>query len=269
MMAGADMPGVPAALSDDDAFAVLREEFAHWQRAGRECPLWWRDDDLIADTPALRRLVEMATRNHVPVLMAVIPGRVAETLARDTASMAALSFCQHGYRHRNHEPEGAPPSEFGPARTLDAMAEDLHTGFDRMSGLFGARFLRVFAPPWNRLRPEVLPLLRQLGFVGVSQYHGEAAASDAPPRIVNAHVDILQWAARPPIACQPAALLVGRMVALLREQRAGAGPARPLGILTHHLPMLDDAWAFMQRIMDTSQAYDCVRWLPAAELFAA
>lgn len=267
-MTDTDTPAVAATQSDDDAFGTLREEFSQWQQAGKQCPLWWRDDDLAGDTPALQTLAEMAARTGVPVLMAVIPGSVAETLAQDTASMALLSFCQHGYQHRNHEPEGAPNSEFGEARTLDAIAEDLRNGFDRMTELFGERFLPVFVPPWNRIRPDAVPLLQQLGFRGLSQYHGQAvAAPDATLRVVNTHMDILQWAAKPPIVCQPAAMLVDRLVTLLREQRASTEPPQPLGLLTHHRPMLDDAWVFMQRLIDTSKAFDCVRWLSATELF--
>ncbi|MET0384283.1 MAG: polysaccharide deacetylase family protein [Burkholderiaceae bacterium] len=263
------LPANDADASEGAAFDALHEELGHWQQVGRHCPLWWRDDDLIADSPALRTMADMAERNGVPVLVAVIPAQATATLAQETAAMALLSFCQHGYDHRNHEPAGAPPSEFGAARPLDALTADLQAGRDGMAALFGDRFMPVFVPPWNRLRLDAMPVLKGLGLRGVSQYPGEAAAAPAVLPVVNAHVDILQWSPRPPIACHPTAVLVQRLVAHLRDSRAQAEPAAPVGVLTHHRPMLDDAWTFMQRLIDVSRSYNCVRWMSPAELFPA
>ncbi|HSW07427.1 hypothetical protein [Aquabacterium sp.] len=266
-MSAMDSTCALAGAEGDAAFEPLRRELAQWQAAGRCCPLWWRDDDLVADTPALRRLADFAARNALPALVAVIPGQAADALAADTAAFTGLSFCQHGWQHRNHEADGAAPSEFGAARQLDAVAEDLRRGRERMAGLFGDRFVPVFVPPWNRFRSDALTLLPELGLRGISQYRGQTRGTDVAVRAVDCHLDILQWAPQPPIRCQPVDALVEVLVAVLREHREAAEPP-PLGILSHHRPMGDDAWAFMQRLVDVSREFDCVRWLPAAELFA-
>ena len=262
-------PAIPDDAAAVHAFAALHEELDQWQKEGRHCPLWWRDDDLSTDTPALRTLADMAERNGVPVLVAVIPGRASASLAQDTAAMSLLSFCQHGLHHRNNEPEGNPPSEFGTSRPLDAVAADLREGRDRMVALFGERFLPVFVPPWNRLRREGMAVLKELGMRGASMYEGETDGFDVVVPVVNTHMDILVWASSPPIACRSTDELVGRLVTLLRSARATAEPVAPVGILTHHLPMNADSWTFMQRLFDATQAHSCVRWLSPSELFPA
>lgn len=278
-MSDAEMPvahaAPPIVLTDDAAaaevraFDALHEELDEWQRQGRHCPLWWRDDDLIADSPALHTMAEMAERNGVPVMVAVIPALAHGNLAKDTAAMSLLSFCQHGLHHRNNEPVGAPSSEFGGSRPADALAADLREGRDRMGALFGERFLPVFVPPWNRMRADAMPILKELGMRGASLYHGQTAGFGKVLPVINAHVDILLWTPRPPTQCRPTQALIERLVTLLRNSRATAEPATPLGILTHHRPMLDDAWTFMQRLFDASKAHGCVRWLSPSELFPA
>jgi hypothetical protein len=262
-------PPVPDGATAARAFAPLHEELALWQKAGRSCPFWWRDDDLTTTTPALRMLSDMAERNGAPVLMAVIPARADAMLAKDTAGMSRLSFCQHGLRHFNHQAAGQPPSEFGTARPLAAVAADLREGYARMQALFGERFLPLFVPPWNRLRPDAVSLLELMGIRGISTYQGESDGFDAVLRVVDVHMDILVWSPKPPIACRPIDDLVGRIVAQLHVARASPDKPAPVGILTHHRPMQADSWAFMQRLFDATAAWSCVRWMSASELFPA
>lgn len=257
---------LPSTDAGADAFEPLRREFAAWQEAGRPCLLWWRDDDLIDDSPPLRRLADFAVRHQMPALMSVIPGHAADSLANDTHGLAGLSFCQHGWEHRNHEPAGSPSSEFGFARSLDAVAEDLQRGRKRILALFGERAVPVFVPPWNRFRADALALLPPLGLRGISQYRGQMRVEAAGLRAVDSHIDILQWNGRSPTRCKPAEVLVETLVSLLSGARAASQP-QPLGILSHHGPMGDDAWAFMQQLADVCSEFSTVRWLSAAELF--
>jgi hypothetical protein len=58
----------------------LARECDAWAAEGRAVELWWRDDDAIEDTPALRRLLAL-TRGRAPIALAVIPGRLTPNLA--------------------------------------------------------------------------------------------------------------------------------------------------------------------------------------------
>ena len=43
----------------DSGWAVLEAELDLWQAAGRTASFWWRDDDAVAATPALSRLLAL------------------------------------------------------------------------------------------------------------------------------------------------------------------------------------------------------------------
>ena len=48
-------------------------ELARWRAEGLSLPIWWRDDDAIAPTPALERLLALAEQFEAPLHLAVIP----------------------------------------------------------------------------------------------------------------------------------------------------------------------------------------------------
>ena len=81
------------------------------RRSGRPVALWWRDDDAVADTPALRRLLEIAT---VPLALAVIPARLEPSLAlllQESANRQRAAA-----RLRPHQPRGRRGQEIGISR---------------------------------------------------------------------------------------------------------------------------------------------------------
>ena len=49
----------------------LMAEFDRWEEAGKVATLWWRDDDAVAPTARLGRLLSIAS--GVPISLAVIP----------------------------------------------------------------------------------------------------------------------------------------------------------------------------------------------------
>ena len=74
---------------------ALEAELDLWQSAGRTATFWWRDDDAIAWTPALERLLELA--EDTPIAIAVIPGNaetgLAEPLLRvPTVTVSVVDF---------------------------------------------------------------------------------------------------------------------------------------------------------------------------------
>jgi hypothetical protein len=48
-------------------------EIENWTATGKEASLWWRDDDAVAATPALARLLAITGRRGIPLALAVIP----------------------------------------------------------------------------------------------------------------------------------------------------------------------------------------------------
>src|SRR5262245_22223128 len=112
----------------------LARECDAWADAGRKVELWWRDDDAIADTPQLRRLLALThvPRLHVPLALAVIPSGLEPSLAALLADRDGVSVLQHGFDHRNRAAAGAKKSEFPADRRWEEIAADLVRGRDRL-----------------------------------------------------------------------------------------------------------------------------------------
>lgn len=173
------------------AWTTLTAELDRWAEVGRTASFWWRDDDAVAETPALDSLLDLSERHLVPLALAVIPDGVetglAERLARSAAPVIVL---QHGFAHRNHAPAGEKSVELGDHRAVEAVTEELALGRDRLAALFGDRFVPIMVPPWNRIGAGVEAALPGLGFGGLSTFGPRPAAGLG---YLNTHVDIIDW----------------------------------------------------------------------------
>jgi hypothetical protein len=71
---------VLSTVAADDVLAPVAAELQACAIAGCRIACWWRDDDAIADTPELRRLVATSEKLQLPVLLSVIPGQCEANL---------------------------------------------------------------------------------------------------------------------------------------------------------------------------------------------
>jgi hypothetical protein len=251
-------------------WADLGAELDRWQEAGKVASLWWRDDDAVAPTARLRRLLSIAS--GVPVSLAVIPAAAQPELAEwvtyyPRCAKAHVAVLQHGWRHFNHSGIGKK-SEFPAKRPSAEVAFELATGWARLSELFGTRAVPVLVPPWNRFDDTFLVLLASTGLSGISRARPRGVSPPAPGITeVNTHVDLVAWTGNRGFVGEEAAL--GGLVDHLRARRLGAVRAdEPTGILTHHLIQDEATSAFLDRLVAVSVAHAAVRWLDAGEIFA-
>lgn len=247
---------------------ALAAELDAWGAAGRTAEFWWRDDDAVAATPALDRLLALRRTAAVPLALAVIPARADATLAAALAGETGIDVLQHGYAHANHRPEGAKKAELGADRPLWDIAREIADGRGRLDTLFGdGGWCEVMVPPWNRIAPAVAALLPGLGFVGLTTFHARAAAEAAPGvTAVNTHVDLIDWPGTRAFAGDEACLAAA--VAHLAAKRAGtADAAEPTGMLSHHLAHDEGCWAFAGRFLAVTASHAAVRWRDARTLF--
>lgn len=226
----------------------LDTELAQWKAAGKTLPLWWRDDDAMAQSPELDRLAALSEKLDLPVHLAVIPQGATPDLARFIAEHAQLIPVVHGWAHQNHAPAGEKKAEFGAHRPLDARLDDAERGLTRLRGLFGASLRPMFVPPWNRMDKEMLPWLAGAGYTAVSTFTPRSAAKPAPGLLrVNAHLDPIAWRAGRGLL--PLQDLLRQVTRQLRDRRLGdADNGEPYGILTHHLAQDDAVWAFTEAL---------------------
>jgi hypothetical protein len=251
---------------------ALVDELDRWEQAGRVATLWWRDDDAIASTVRLDRLMLIA--GTVPIALAVIPGLAGQDLAASLCGRrrpipgADIVVLQHGWRHLNRS-AGGKKTEFPADRSRDRVSSDLVAGRARLAALFGSRALPVLVPPWNRFDASLLSLLWGCGLSAISRIRPRKAIRPAPGIIeVNVHVDLVAWGGGRGFIGEEQAL--GILIEHLRARRLLVVSAdEPTGILTHHLVQDEVTDTFLRRLIAVTGAHAGTRWLDAREVFAA
>jgi peptidoglycan/xylan/chitin deacetylase (PgdA/CDA1 family) len=181
----------------------------------------WRDDRLLE----LLRLFEL---HALPLDVAVIPAALDRGVARELRSRAGarLGLHQHGFAHRNHEPDGRR-FEFGPSRAYADQRRDIDAGAGRLAALLGDVVQPIFTPPWNRCTSVTGRCLRELGFRVLSREFRAAPLGLAGLRELPVAVD---WCGRRHGVRLTAADAAERLVEALD---AGG----PVGVMLHHAVM--------------------------------
>jgi len=222
----------------------------------RRAPLrcWWRDDDAGAVRPELKKLLDLAGTSGVPLALAVVPDAAEPELFGLLHEQ--ITVLQHGTDHRNRAAAGEKKTEYPAGEPIDAALARIADGFRRLRALAGAKFFPVLAPPWNRMRRDLLLQLPAIGIRGFSGYGERASAQPAPGlRQVNTHVDIVAWRRGKRFIGEDEAF----RLALKRST-----DNEPLGWLTHHAMHDAAAWRFLERLFKV----EAIRWLSAAEVFS-
>jgi peptidoglycan/xylan/chitin deacetylase (PgdA/CDA1 family) len=250
------MPRVEAANSAE--WPDLVDELDRWEEAGRVAALWWRDDDAVAPTPNLYRLLEIA--GGAPLALAVIPADATLELASTLRWFPQVAVIHHGWCHANHAAAGKK-SEYPADRHPVDVADELDEGRKHLHRLFDRRALPVFVPPWNRFAERFVPLLAEAGFKAISQM---APRGDNGPRrriggfaVIDVDLDVTAWHEERAFLGEAVAL--DRLAALLRARREAADDTA-IGVLTHHLVMDSATEDFLARLNQLVAAHSAVRW---------
>ncbi|MEM8951554.1 MAG: polysaccharide deacetylase family protein [Pseudomonadota bacterium] len=226
---------------------------------GETVRFWWRDDDAGEGSPALDRLLEMSEREGMPLALAVVPAWLQPEVQGLIAASADVTVLQHGYAHKNHAKKGDKSIELG-GRAADRIAKDLRKGFTVLEDAFGAGFLPVLVPPWNRIDKTLYPHLRGAGFTGLSVF-GERSGPDVVQGVslVNTHVDPIDW--RGTRGFLGDEVMLERVIDQLDLDE-------PIGILSHHLVMDEPCWTFLERLFAALMNHPAARACAAPSLFA-
>lgn len=246
-------------------FQELTRELDTWASSGRTASFWWRDDDAVAPSTALDRLLDLTKKFSAPLALAVIPARTEPSLADRLNAAQHVTVVQHGWAHANHAPIGAAKAELGAHRPIGFMLGELARGWTVVRRLFGDRALPVLVPPHNRITDRLAGVLTQAGYIGLST---AGPRSRAWPGLiqVNTHADIMNWSTR---AFAGETLSLDLILAHLRARRAHAvDPEEPTGILTHHLAHDSGAWAFAEAVLSLIRAHPGARLADPRTLFA-
>lgn len=247
-------------MSGDTPWGPLHAEFARWQEARRVADFWLRDDDATQPTAALDRLLALTGRYSVPAALAVIPAHAENALAERLSAERNVDIAVHGWAHANHAAEDEKKEELGAHRPTGAVLDELAEARATIDRMFGGLALPLLVPPWNRVSADILPSLAGLGYAALSVY---GRAKPAPIRVVNTHVDVIDWYGSR--GCRDHGELVAALVEELRW-RLDTGSREPVGILTHHLVHDEAVWMFLERLFEAAGASSACRWVPVREL---
>lgn len=249
-------------------FAPVQNALERYQAAGGTLRFWWRDDDATRPTPALDRLLALSEGVGVPVALAVIPARAEPALRQRIDAAPGIDLLVHGLAHADHAPAGQKKAEFGAHRPQETLLDDARAGLNRLASLTDGATLPVFVPPWNRIAPDLVPLLAGIGYRGLSVFGPLDPARYVSGLVrVNTHVDPIAWKAGGSLL-DPREIVA--KVATLIDQRLETGheQAEPLGLLTHHLVHDEAIWSFVTALLEALARSPAAKPARAAELFA-
>jgi len=131
--------------------------------------LFIRNDDVWTLEREFRFFFDAAFDRGIPVVHAVIPGKMDRELVRflcraKEKAPRLLDIVQHGWMHANHSDEAGAKYEFGRSRSLSAQRKDIQEGLKLMSDSFGELFTPAFVPPYHGYNERTIRVLGEEGF---------------------------------------------------------------------------------------------------------
>jgi len=242
------VPSAPALHGKLD-WSPLDKALARSRDQGLPIRFWWRDDDAVAATPQLDRLLELANRYEAGIALACIPAHLQPSLVERLRGEDRAFALVHGFSHTNHAPPGDKKAEFGPRRPVQTMAQEAADALAQARTQLGERLLPVFVPPWNRIAPTLVPALPRLGYRALSTFRDRRAARTAEGLvIVNTHVDPIDWHGTRSLL-DPDGLVRNLADAVKRRLSGDADALEPVGFLTHHLVHDEKVWTFCENLL--------------------
>ncbi|CAO3431475.1 polysaccharide deacetylase family protein [Azospirillum doebereinerae] len=244
---------------------ALDAELARWVETGRRCPVWLRDDDAVAATPALHRFLDLCRSARVTPGLAVIPAHATPSLTEPLRRHPKVAVLVHGWAHADHAAVGEKKAEFGPGRPAETRRDDVARGLERLNGLFAGRVLPLFVPPWNRMGADMPELLASAGFTAASGFGRRPEAATPGLRWLNTQVDLIDWrGSRSAVETDALLDVLCRQLADRRER--GGGSIEPIGLLTHHLVHDTAVWRLLESLLDRLTGHPALDWPAVAAM---
>jgi peptidoglycan/xylan/chitin deacetylase (PgdA/CDA1 family) len=218
--------------------------------------LFIRNDDVWRHDRSFKFFFDLAIGCGIPVVHAVIPGRMESGLVRFLCrarekSPGLIDIVQHGWLHEDHSAGSKSKYEFGAKRSMVSQREDIRTGLKKMRLAFGDDFTPAFVPPYHGYDGRTLRVLQQDGFRIFS----------AGTRRIEAKARILELPAQVSFSRYSQGVAAINPAREVLEHLARGIHRRPLtGVLTHHA---DFATVASRRQLE--KFFDCIAALKAKE----
>lgn len=241
---------------------VLADEIQQWSSPAQ---FWWRDDDAVANSSELQRLLMLADQYRIPVHLAVIPHSLQASLSviNKEQHRANCYVLQHGYDHQSYALEGQRKIELGGSQDVPELLVKLAQGQQLLKSEFGEQYLNILVPPWNRIADDVASELSGMGYTLLSVL-GSKKQADTDFNL-NVHIDIIDWKQRC-FAGEDAILT--KIISHLRDKRLAGleGNIKPCGLMTHHLDHDLNCWLFIDKFFQFCQQHENIEWVSGKQL---
>ena len=244
----------------------------NWQRLSNEIKLWqtpiefwWRDDDAVADSPALQTMLAIARESAIPVHLAVIPKALESSLdIIKTPENKAISYVlQHGVEHKSYALAGQRKVELGGSQVLLPLISKLSAGQDLLAAKFADQYLSILVPPWNRIDEDVASALPQVPYKKLSVL--SSAKLIETDFHLNVHIDIINWQQR---QFAGEGVILDKLIELLTRRRLNIDlRTKPIGLMTHHLDHDNQCWQFINSFFKFCQRHPQIDWISGETLY--
>lgn len=224
----------------------------------RPLELWWRDDDFGRMSDNAVQLFKSARDHEVPLLVAVVPYRLAVSDKEFQKQIANngygdfVAFGVHGFDHFSHDSQD--PSEYPATRSADAVRHECHYGIRRVRQTFAHMMRPFFVPPWNKIDAGFIPILHDEGYTMMSTVADWYQAHESKEfHVRNIDLDLLDYSARPFRVRKPRQI-VDTLKQVLDARRGQESPSPCLGLLTHHVEMVPEDIDLVGEIINAMRA---------------
>ena len=214
--------------------------------------IFFRDDDVDNDDINLRRLLTIFSSRKIPLIAGVIPKLLTADCRKLLSEFSDYTeLVQHGWQHKNHEIIERK-CEFGGSRNFAEQLSDLAAGQKIMNEAFGESWFPAFIPPWNRCTEITHRALAELGFRVLSKLRGsQPPVTGFQFQEISVTLDIFRW--------QKGATLRSSDE-LYEELARQISEGNPIGIMLHHQVMTDEAFTFIEQLLEELKKAPGVRF---------
>lgn len=241
-----------------DIFARALDDLPNAERVR----FWWRDDDAVARTAQLERLLQLQLDLNVPLNLGVVPGLLNRSLVDCLHAYPQVTVLVHGWLHQNHCTNETSNSEFPLTRPVEDMKTELANALSTLRQAFGKQCIPVFVPPWNQFPVDLEPTLVELGYSGISLGSGGMRGVNFQKQgLIRAdtHMEPINWNT---LGLHNVAASARGFARRLREGSRG-----PFGLLTHHLAHNPEIWEFSARFWQMISNHERAKVVSARMIF--
>ncbi len=226
--------------------------------AEKTIDIFFRDDDVDIDEENLHRLLTIFSNRKTPLIAGVIPKLLTGDCIKLLSEFSEFTeLVQHGWQHKNHETIERK-CEFGNSRNYNEQFSDLAAGQKIMNEAFGKNWFPAFIPPWNHCTENTHRALDELGFRVLSKLRGsQAPVTGFQFREISVTLDIFRW--------QNGATLKSAEE-IYEELTQQIVKGAPIGIMLHHKVMTDEAFLFIEQLLDALKQSPAVKFHTLASL---